>query len=94
MCTLIPSSNRRSVNVCSASSCTKKHDLKYMRNGFFCKEHQQELRNIRMNIKKSCTIDDEISWRQQEIQFRKHPDIGHIYYVDRLITIADRRLQT
>jgi len=79
--------NKHGVEICHAVKCRKQKKLNDVYNGKFCKYHTDVLKSIRESLyyaKEQKNPQLEIYYRQQEIEFRKIPSDGHMFYQARL----------
>jgi hypothetical protein len=81
--------NRNLSELCHAVKCRKHKRLHAGFGGKFCQQHLNMLTSIRKNLHYAkCTenIYLEQYYRQQEIEFRKIPCVGHMHYQANLET--------
>ena len=75
--------NKNGDPVCYAYGCRKHTKLREHRGGLFCPQHVQQLDFIRAHLNHAKEVGDieaEIYWRQQEIEFRKDHEAGHMHW--------------
>jgi hypothetical protein len=75
--------NKRGQKLCHAMGCRKYKHLEEKFGGLFCPKHTEELQLIRNKLwkaKSSGNIIDQVYYRQEEIEFRKLADPGHMFF--------------
>jgi len=75
--------NKRGQNLCHAMCCRKYKHLEEKFGGRFCPKHIEELQQIRNKLWKakiSGNIFNELLYRQEEIEFRKLAEPGHMFF--------------
>lgn len=75
------------VAICHANGCDKSTNLSIQFHGLFCIKHAYALAGIRSRLTKAKYSNDtqsELKERENEINFRKILDPGHIYYYQSL----------
>ena len=69
--------------LCHAIKCRKHTKLQFVHGGLFCLKHRKSLDHIREQLQIAKQLDnlsDECVWRQNEIEFRKISDAGHMHW--------------
>lgn len=90
MSKLNPNAKPYSINespLCHANGCCKSTNLNEQFNGLFCVKHAYTLAGIRSRLTKAKYSNDlqtELKERENEINFRKILDPGHLYYYQSL----------
>lgn len=75
--------NKKGDPLCHAVGCRKHVSLNECFGGLFCNKHRRELGAIRNNLnwaKRVGDLEAENRYRQQEIEFRKIMESGHMWY--------------
>lgn len=90
--------NKNGSLMCAAFQCRKHTHLQYVEKQWFCKVHADDIMRIRNSIREvkskrkinpenPILIKEEIKFRRQELWLRQQYDVGHYYFLLKLVKL-------